>query len=202
MGEVKERGLIFNAEMVRAILDGRKTQMRRIMNDQPPNGWGGVSEVLALAGHCPTGAVGDRLWVRETFATLTPGSYEPENPREGYTQVIRYTASDRLANSHRDVRGFNWRPSTQMPRWASRITLEITGVRVERLQAISEDDAKAEGTYFSDGKPNEMGMATQVVVNAEEEFAHVWTSIYGADNWKANPWLWVIDFKVIEIKGR
>lgn len=205
MGEVKERGVIFNDEMVRAILSGRKDQFRKIINPQPnddikpyefPNknvqGW--ISSRKHKFGtstaHIPQmGHVGDRIWVRESWARYNVD-------QDSHDMAYRATTP---VDWPKDGR---WRPSSQMPRWASRITLEITGVRVERLQAISENDAKAEGTYFSDGKPNELGVPTQLVVNVEEEFAHVWTSIYGADSWQANPWVWVIDFKVIEIKGR
>lgn len=217
---MKERGIIFNAEMVRAILDGRKTQTRRVIDwrrateiaerDDGSNWpWSEDCENGGDYWHdCPFGAVGDRLWVRETFqGPLFDAKHidaylsDPEpfkNP-----EYCKYAANGGPRPEYFDADDnlrYGWRSSTSMPRWASRVTLEITGVRVERLQDISEDDAKAEGTYFSDGKPNEMGIATQLVVNAEEEFAHVWTSRYGADRWQANPWVWVIEFKRVEEK--
>ena len=214
---MRERPIIFNADMVRAVLDGRKTQTRRIVNGVPSShdfhGWIlsststkdegkacwaiGKSPLLnkPIRVRCPFGEVDDRLWVRETFATLEPGSYEPVTPHDGYAQIVRYAASDRLANSDRDVRGFNWRPSIHMPRWASRITLEITGVRVERLQDISHSDAKSEGCWYGRG-----GGEPDFAVNPSDHFPTLWASIYGEESWQANPWVWVIEFKRVEVE--
>ena len=238
---MKEKPILLNADMVRAVLDGRKTQTRRIMRVQPSTDFHpmnmaletdftarwytpgvvdkdgylqpGKNQVFGVAGEhegyiCPFGAVGDRLWVREAFATLEPGSYEPATPREGYAQVVRYAASDRLANSNRDVRGFNWRPSIHMPRWASRITLEITGIRVERLNSISEEDSASEGVgsavwFAAKGVPEEkwtsLGEHGAYRASHINSFASLWESIYGADSWQANPWVWVIEFKRVEV---
>ncbi|WP_313129470.1 hypothetical protein [Pseudescherichia vulneris] len=207
---MKERGMIFNAEMVRALLDGRKTQTRRIMKVQLSSGVRTSPFVKSgfEDGHgkeicCPFGAVGDRIWVREAFATLEPGSYEPVKPCDGYAQVVRYAASDRLANSDRDVRGFNWRPSIHMPRWASRLTLEITNVGVQRLQSISQNDAAREGLvrlpasgrYCINQGDQYFGSASH---DAREVFSWLWSSIYGDDSWNANPWVWVIEFRRVE----
>lgn len=237
---MKERGMIFNAEMVRAILDGRKTQTRRIMKVQPSEGFSPMNmaletdyeahwytpgivdkdgylqpakhDVFGVASDeegytCPFGAVGDRIWVRETFATLEPGSYEPVKPQQGYCQELRYAATDRLAKSGSDIRGYKWIPSLHMPRWASRITLEITGVRVDRLQNISDEDAEAEGIdmealfdaqdcYDCIADHNMTGRPT--VTGA---FKHLWESIYGEEGWQANPWVWVITFQRVEGGG-
>lgn len=225
---MRERPIIINADMVRAVLDGRKTQTRRIiapsirtadvqfeLHQQADGSWTPLHTfnegTFDKTGSerpikCPFGAVGDHLWVRETFATLEPGSYEPVTPHDGYAQIVRYAASDRLANSDRDVRGFNWRPSIHMPRWASRITLEITGVRVERLQDISEQDALAEGVRRRESTPvTDPAYCNYLAANLNDasewfdlpsdSFISLWQSIYGAESWQANPWVWVIEFK-------
>ncbi|OVX10810.1 hypothetical protein [Klebsiella pneumoniae] len=198
---MKERGMIFNGEMVRAILDGRKTQTRRPIKwkqtrfteigereDGSKWPWSEDAEHACDFWHpCPFGAVGDRIWVRETFAALEPGSYEQVKPQEGHCQDLRYAATDRLAKSDADIRGYKWVPSIHMPRWASRILLEITDVRVERLRSMSQDDARAEGVIAASG-PMESGLA----------FRELWDSIYGEESWKANPWVWVIEFKRVE----
>ncbi|POW57008.1 hypothetical protein C3408_11915 [Candidatus Pantoea alvi] len=228
---MRERGMIFNADMVRAVLNGSKTQTRRILTPHQLK----MIEAAAHAGECyplesghqhansqsyyrewcPFGLPGDRLWVRETFATLEPGSYEPVKPCDGYAQVVRYAASDRLANSDRDVRGFNWRPSIHLPRWASRITLEITGVRVERLNSINEHDAIAEGLaeISKDGRAYKYGIPDRDGYPGTDDFgwpwhewerypisaySKLWRSIYGEESWQANPWVWVIEFKRVE----
>ncbi|HBT3020253.1 TPA: hypothetical protein MBF03_001569 [Klebsiella pneumoniae] len=226
---MKERGMIFNGEMVRAILDGRKTQTRRIMKPQPkpsksrPGDFWFSSKKLESMVHvsdlapgnspiadyhlfiqehcCPFGAVGDRIWVRETFAALEPGSYEQVKPQEGHCQDLRYAATDRLAKSDADIRGYKWVPSIHMPRWASRIQLEITDVRVERLNAISEEDARAEGIIdggcLNCGEPEPCGCANPEP-DATDAFAYLWQSIYGQESWNDNPWVWVISFERIE----
>ena len=147
----------------------------------------GVSSVFP----CPFGEVGDHIWVRETFAALEPGSYEQAVPQQGYCQDLRYAATDRLANSPIDIRGYKWVPSIHMPRWASRITLEITGVRVERLASISNESARAEGypaERAADGGDSDPWLW----------FRDLWDGIYPEQSFKANPWVWVIEFKRIE----
>ncbi|HGH7464324.1 TPA: hypothetical protein ACG71I_000705 [Klebsiella pneumoniae] len=212
---MKERGMIFNGEMVRAILDGRKTQTRRPIQwkqtrfteiGEREGGskwpWSEDAEHACDFWHpCPFGAVRDRIWVRETFAALEPGSYEQAKPQEGHCQDLRYAATDRLAKSDADIRGYKWVPSIHMPRWASRILLEITDVRVERLNAISEEDARAEGIIdggcLNCGEPEPCGCANPEP-DATDAFAYLWQSIYGQESWNANPWVWVISFERIE----
>ncbi|MCY0612368.1 hypothetical protein [Klebsiella pneumoniae] len=211
-----ERGMIFNAEMVRAILDGRKTQTRRIMKVQPkpsksrPGDFWFSSKKLESMVHvsdlapgnspianyhlfiqehcCPFGAVGDRIWVRETWAryNIDQNSHD-----------IAYRATT-PADWPEEGR---WRPSIHMPRWASRILLEITDVRVERLNAISEEDARAEGVIdggcLNCGEPEPCGCANPEP-DATDAFAYLWQSIYGQESWNANPWVWVIEFKRVE----
>ncbi|HCM6797761.1 morphogenetic protein [Klebsiella pneumoniae] len=210
MTKITERGMIFNAEMVRALLSGRKTQTRRIIKPQPEATLSGslsgkwlsrplngllLPKIEDIAIHCPFGVVGDRIWVRETFQgplfdydlmdsyCKDPTPFEkPEfcvYKADGVPAPEFYDADDELHCC--------WRPSIHMPRWASRILLEITGVRVERLRSMSQDDARAEGVIVASG-PMEAGLA----------FRELWDSIYGEESWKANPWVWVIKFKRIE----
>ncbi|MBN6029218.1 hypothetical protein [Pantoea ananatis] len=237
---MKERPILLNAEMVRAVLDGRKTQTCRIMKVQPDSAefetrfiidstkrseigkwcWAEpgvfVNPRRSALFSCPFGAVGDRLWVRETFAALAWGSYEPEKPSwSGSCQEARYRATDRLADLSADIRGYGWRPSIHMPRWASRITLEITGVRVERLNSINEHDAIAEGLaeISKDGHTYKFGVPDRDGYPGTDDFgwpwhewerypisaySKLWKSIYGEESWQANPWVWVIEFKRVE----
>ncbi|MDU9399016.1 hypothetical protein [Pseudomonas sp. zfem003] len=208
---MRERPILLAGPRVRAILEGRMTVMRRVMKPQPTpsnmgghswpcpihqtmlhveqelqNGegiWGGLADSA-----CPHGAPGDRLWVRETFATLSAGQYEPVKPACGYGQEVRFAATDPLADCDVGVRGYPWRPSIHMPRWASRILLEITAVRVERLQDISDEQALAEGVDQTN---------TSIPGYARQRFQDLWESINGAGSWDANPWVWVVEFKRI-----
>lgn len=193
--------MIFNGEMVRAILDGRKTQTRRIIKPQPvmyePGQSIHVSDMINDALRCPFGAVGDRIWVRETWAEAGAGAPDLKLYRANYPQHVP-THYENVP----PVDEIRWTPSIHMPRWASRLTLEITGVRVDRLNGISETDAEAEGIdmealfdaqdcYDCIADHNMTGRPT-----ATGAFKYLWESIYGEENWQANPWVWVIEFKV------
>lgn len=230
---MKERGMIFNAEMVRAILDGRKTQTRRIMNVQPESNQFGLlhitsstkrsdigkyhwAESNATGNHvrsklfsCPVGAVGDRIWVRETwssdFANYYPNDrvwYAADNNRRLDIEVVDGVRG--IYSPESDVHvPFRWRPSIHMPRWASRILLEITNVGVQRLQDISSGDAvregicqlPASGRYCISPGDQYFGGASH---SAKEVYSWLWSSIYGEESWKANGWVWVISFKRVE----
>ncbi|EIW8567052.1 morphogenetic protein [Klebsiella pneumoniae] len=214
---MKERGMIFNGEMVRAILDGRKTQTRRIVKgtdgavkfckEWDINGeeifvvlgekdHTGMNPVLGAIS-CPFGAVGDRIWVRETFQ----GPLVHEELFEEYSaypekfetpEYCEYAADGGVRPEYCDLDDnlrHGWRPSIHMPRWASRILLEITNVRVERLKNISDRDAICEGCSTADMKSGDC---------VADVFARLWASIYGSDSWNANPWVWVIEFKRVE----
>ena len=211
MTKITERGMIFNAEMVRAILDGRKTQTRRPIKwkqtrfteigereDGSKWPWSEDAEHAFDFWHpCPFGSVGDRIWVRETFQgplfdyDLMDSYCNDSTPFEksefcvykadGVPAPEFYDADDELHCC--------WRPSIHMPRWASRILLEITGVRVERLKSISDRDALREGCSTADMKSGDC---------VADVFARLWASIYGSDSWNANPWVWVIEFKRVE----
>lgn len=193
---MKERPILFNAPMVRAILAGTKMQTRRVMRNQVCDGGivqmagPGYCEIVNKHGVsipgfvCPYGQPGDQLWVRETWAAPHSEDARPPRAIQCDRMQIHYEASE-------DRGGLLWSPSTHMPRWASRITLEITGVRVERLHEISEADAMAEGVnnslHLSGGR------------FARENFAHLWWTIYGDGAWEENPWVWVVEFK--QVKG-
>lgn len=208
---MKERGLIFNGEMVRAILDGRKTQTRRIMKPQPaddiargtfPNrdahGW--ISSLKHKFGSttahtCPYGQPGDRIWVRETWAEAGASAPDLKLYRANYPAHVP-THYENVPPAE-DVR---WTPSIHMPRWASRILLEITDVRVEQLKSISEEEARSEGVArLREGfwKHYQPGW-TQHQLSARGSFATLWDSIYGFGEWDRNPWVWVVEFKRIE----
>lgn len=228
---MKERPMIFNAEMVRALLSGRKTQTRRIIKPQPEATLSGslsgkwlsrplngllLPKIEDIAIHCPFGAVGDRIWVRESFyehGHYEGGGYDPEDSYFVSEKQVLYPADGVKRPSQRERDDF-WlsRPSIHMPRWASRILLEITGVRVERLNAISPEDAESEGlerTNFT-GFGDEPGLPSypepdvyfdplkkQWKEYPPEAFAGLWEYIYGEGSWQANPWVWVIAFRRI-----
>lgn len=195
--------MIFNAEMVRALLDGRKTQTRRPIKwkqtrfteigereDGSKWPWSEDAEHACDFWHpCPFGAVGDRIRVREAFrvhsrATDVATLVYKASERNSWTEQTRRVP---VAVCNKPATPEKWTPSLHMPRWASRILLEITGVRVERLRSMSQDDARAEGVIAASG-PMEAGLA----------FRELWDSIYGEESWKANPWVWVIEFKRVE----
>lgn len=234
--------MIFNAEMVRAILDGRKTQTRRIMKVQPSDGFHpthngydldlnahwytpGVvdkngylqpakKDVFGVADEnegytCPFGTVGDRIWVRETWAEAGASApdlklYRANYPAHVPTHYENVPAADEI----------RWTPSIHMPRWASRLTLEITGVRVERLDKISEEDAVAEGMQgvicrsckgdpdysTTQYDPDTLAAVDEIQCQScssnRSKFFSLWDSIYGEGNHCMGDWVWVIEFKV------
>ena len=238
---MKERGMIFNAEMVRAILDGWKTQTRREVKlnldiaclattydwaaSLAANHYQGLTEeqiqqkaeslrgvihpVILGNGQmvsiiCPHGKPGDRIWVRETFCPVDDTQY-------GGEKWVDYRATPKFEASHpagwdctpNDAEALKWRPSIHMPRWASRILLEITNVGVQRLQDISSGDAvregicqlPASGRYCISPGDQYFGGASH---SAKEVYSWLWSSIYGEESWKANGWVWVISFKRVE----
>lgn len=190
---MKERPILFSAPMVRALLDGTKTQTRRLVKTQPThfNPVGvprlarpvGPSDVIT----CPYGQPGDRLWVRETWAYGIHAMAANRDEVGPFVYAADGTTQGRLCD--------RWRPSIHMPRTASRITLEITGVRVERLQDISNDDAYSEGTGTWAAESAKDGNKWPSMPRA---FQGLWESINGAESWATNPWVWVIQFKRLE----
>lgn len=223
---MKERGIIFNTEMVRAIIDGRKTQTRCIAKFKPidkalnlnysglraGNYHAGVKDGRCVLRStdgatwndrtypltCPYGNVGNRLWVRETWQGPLVDSekaydlFKDPTPYQKVENCV-YKADGGYAPEYIDCDDNfrqGWRPSTQMPRWASRITLEITDVRVERLNDISNEDAKSEGCWYGRG-----GGVPDEAVTPSDYFPTLWESLYGKGSWDRNPWVWVIEFK-------
>lgn len=204
---MKERPILFSGAMVRALLAGDKTQTRRAMKPQPANdiaraefpnpdvlGW--VSSRRHAYGHStahipPYGQPGDRLWVRESFRLCAEA--DATKPRDTDAAYRVWHEADA---PHQPGFG-KLRPGMFMPRWASRIMLEVTGVRVQRLQDISADDAKAEGiSEFIGGWWCEHDDAEQIAgMTPQEGYRSLWERINGAGSWEANPWVWVVEFR-------
>ena len=218
--EIRERPILFNGAMVRAILDGRKTVTRRQINPQFPSS---VNEVLPYATYrgawmprdpespddaweeqvrvCPYGKPGDRLWVRETwqlhekFTDNCVVVYKA-NERNSWTEFHRRFPVDVARGvPEKPFQTHGFRPSIHMPRWACRLLLEVTDVRVERLQEITEDQAEAEGVRTCEHDLDPVGNG----YSATELFSILWSSLYGVGNYNDNPWVWVVEFKRVEV---
>lgn len=191
---MKERPILFSAPMVRALLAGTKTQTRRVVKPQPTGFVGGPGVTLCdsspaplvpmndFAGTCgqeiicPYGQPGDRLWVRETWHDASSALHS----------CALYRADGG------EIYGGKWAPSIHMPRWASRITLEITSARAERLQDISEADALAEGCNVH---PDHHGKPPTSIYSPVQAYRDLWERINGPGSWDANPWVWVVEFR-------
>lgn len=219
---MREHPILFSGEMVRAILDGRKTQTRRVIvgksanNDGKPIATCAYSAIgpsvldarefgLLTAGdqgyetvRCPYGSPGDVLWVRETWGFGCGMHGEPDilsGKRVCTINCINYRAdTDTLPPDDG-----KWRPSIHMPRWASRIMLEVVSVRVERVHDISEEDAVAEGASHTG-----CDVAADEIESARDHFCRLWDRINEArgSGWSVNPWVWVIEFKRINNVSR
>lgn len=248
---MSEKPILFSAPMVRAILEGKKTQTRRIVKPQPadhewieksedeafrwyflgePNCGSGSWDISerSYVFKCPYGTVGDSLWVREAFSPhgfcdlQALGNTKPSKIAEckfvvfmdggqKYRDGIYCKPLDKYADGAFELCKF--KPSIYLPRWASRINLLIKSIRVERLQDISEADAKAEGlasltkdgNLFKYGIPKRDGLPgadgwqwQDWCANPIDAYKKLWESINGADSWKANPWVWVVEFEVMK----
>lgn len=230
--DLKERPIIFGAPEVRAVLEGRKMQARRVVNPQPrpiPLGRGILDAATCLGDfawpessssctiscnpngpdgwairHSPYGQAGDRLWVQETWQGPVLDEVQQQQWYENGPEKFRkscycvYRATDTLHAIDEDGDELGWEPSIHMPRWASRIDLEVTGVRVERLNEISEADAIAEGVGGHFGVYESYDAETPSYAYAKSSFRSLWESINGAGSWSASPWVWVIEFKLVE----
>jgi hypothetical protein len=216
-----ERPILFSGPMVRAILDGRKTQTRRAFNDK--------AKWHFLEGHgdlsiCPYGVPGDRLWVRETWMDLRGTGIEPYTAAPTHYAYAADSPPGSYSDQCRKDFGLKWRPSIHMPRVASRLTLEVVNVRVERLQEISEEDAKAEGCearpsgtwwqgykefagdlihqqWKGDAPPEwmiehkRMKPTPHLDRSAKDAFETLWNAINSERApWASNPWVWVVEF--------
>lgn len=209
----KERPILFSGAMVRAILDGRKTQTRRVVKPQPPAETRDVityhhpdprthywafdgGSLLNWTAPCPYGEIGDRLYVRETWQHSNHpfGPYDPDC-------LIFYRADyldDPLGpDLERSPDGFRrqWRPSIHMPRSACRLVLEVTGVRIERLNDCSQADAIAEGAPPSHRSIDAVSRQFGYEDFSRSWYAQLWEQINGAGAWAANPWVWVVEFR-------
>lgn len=212
---MRERPILFSGPMVRAILDGRKTQTRRAVKLRNVNG--AIHSAQWRFSHlgwdfhhdraqgiytntitgCPYGVPGDRLWVRETWASVTERDDLPARPMYEADPVlgackVLYRASD---DDGLTEQGFRWRPSIHMPRWASRLTLTITDVRVERVQEISDSDVAAEGFPLS-GADRASLKCSPPPIAPRNQFVSLWHTLnakrgYG---WTVNPWVWALTF--------
>jgi hypothetical protein len=207
---VKERRILFSAPMVRALLDGTKTQTRRAC--KPMNEWvdQDCREVRMVDGipfhflknatapmeklRCPYGQPGDRMWVRETWADLaelSDGNFERQAIYRA-DDIERYGDEDEFVDvTAPDMR---WRPSIFMPRWASRILLEVVSARVERLPHIGTEEIQAEGIATAHEDIMEHGCRARVI-----DFSRLWEGINGVGSWDANPWVWVVEFKRLPV---
>ena len=217
-----EKPILFSTEMVKAILDGRKTQTRRVMKPQPepfPPGWFYNGEYYAddsqMQSHLfhdvygdkgsPYGSVyangdTDMLWVRETWqAQNTNGQWWHEVPKEE-RDLHNWAFLDKATPDSDLPVPPKWIPSIFMPRWASRITLQVTAIRVERVQDISKRDAMREGIVWSEAFPEGYHVPGIKLcsMSAELMFMKLWDSINvkRGYSWNSNPWVWVIEFKV------
>jgi hypothetical protein len=219
---VKERPILFSGPMVKAILEGRKSQTRRIV--KPMRGWeekypickpdmmhygwqiwwhGDITDRVGVSQDCPYGKPGDRLWVRETLRRPDgdPWLYDADKQP---VMVSRENETAMLTWAHH--KNQDHCVSIHMPRWASRITLEITDVRVERLQEVSGNDAKAEGVrgFNEDGcwvYEDYIGGRGTWCMSAKASFLTLWESINGHESLANNEWVWVVSFKRIEQGG-
>lgn len=221
---MKEHPILMQGPFVRAILDGHKTQSRRpIKKEATPDVGFEWAECLCREidpsdTPCVTcearfpglPSAGDKLWVRETFAIvhgcrdMDTGYIDdwmvprdlPKDDDHGFWTVL-YRADDRFDESKED-RGFSWRPMIHMPRWACRLVLPLVSVRVERVQSITETDARAEGLRRTENGWTD-GATGYDVTSARAAFQELWASIYGQEAWDSNPWVWVAEWKEIEV---
>lgn len=220
-----ERPILFSGPMVRALLAGRKTQTRRIIKPQParwvdgvyrpfmaePNNWQGYGRdsLIHWYGCCPYGVPGDSLWVREGHLIYdTHGQRRQDGQRWGPWGGLPTRFNEDRTKIAYFREGFDrcdpgrWRPSIHMPRWASRLTLDITDVRVQRLHDISEADAEAEGVREPSLPPIHMVSPEACgEIDRQKAPAHLlwqllWSGINGQDSWAANPWVWAVTFEV------
>ena len=222
---MKEHPILFSAPTIRALLSGEKTQTRRVVrwpkwatpeeHGDTLAAHGGLAQYEdgrpARTLTCPFGVPGDRLWVRETWRqTFDPYQTPVMEYAAGGTRLI--LSGGGITHGEHSVTSVlpRWRPSIHMPRWASRITLEVTRVRVEHVQAISEDDADAEGLFNKSGlhmwdcgyqvfhPDHTCGCGDR---SPQEEFARLWDSLNAKRpgcSWDANPWTWVVEFRRLQ----
>jgi hypothetical protein len=202
---MSDRPIIFSGPMVRALLDGIKTQTRRILKPQPPPGL--LPECYAIPGEAqPVGTRwvrGDRLWVREAFMgfVIADDTGLPVGDRKALYRATDAGLTWFDPETESTIDNPPWKPSIHMPRWASRLTLTVTDVRLQRLHDISEEDALAEGVESCMTSRGRMWKAygeppNSWVESARLSFARLWETIHGSDAWNENPWVVALTFTV------
>ncbi|MCY1047579.1 hypothetical protein OV208_40140 [Corallococcus sp. bb12-1] len=235
---VRERPILFSADMVRALLDGRKTVTRRLLKPQPaPNAphdggtvWefrpdNGLHVPCGTVGHltvaekmglrCPYGQPGERLWVKEAWRPCVAHSHGMDACDCGDVSITYRADGAERFFADRDVPNEWTMPRAAergnvtplfMPRWASRLTLEVGSVRVERLHDITEEDAQAEGVErhpescgWLNYEPSPPFESVSYHLTARESFASLWRSLNGPESWDANPWCWRVEFRRVEV---
>jgi hypothetical protein len=204
VADIKEKPILFSAPMVRA-----KTQTRRIVKPQPPEG----SDVPVVgsygvdwdyfgartpASRNPYGSPGDRLWVRETWGPRIEDGKPHEVQR--YVKYRAAFADDSPPDDGMDWHTYEsrWRSPIFMPRWASRLTLELTEVRAQRIQQTSHEDALAEGIMATKWATAPLDLREQRLTLAQLAYSHLWDEINGKGSWASNPWVWAITFRRVE----
>lgn len=202
--------ILFNAPMIRALLAGEKTETRRVLKPQPHLVSDGAATWIGTdgKGHVARYRPGDRLWVRETWQEFLASELPPDRPRslrgrfgipsecaKGNVSYVTYRADGEMP-PHPEMGEARWRPSIHMPRWASRLTLLVREVRIERLQDITEDGARAEGAREPSLRLLCPDLA-QAAWSERQVFSRLWNHQYGPDAWEANPWVTVTGFDVI-----
>lgn len=209
---MKEKPILFSTEMVQAILEGRKTQTRRVVKGMAlewlqPGMF--IPKYVASPKNymSPFGFAGDQLWVRETFGMVCPEMmdedqwgklcverphhFDPQSTDEDGVAAAIYHADGEFDFKDYADRSFKWKPSIYMPRWASRITLDIVNLRIERLHDISNEDAICEGVVGFSSPYSEEGPSPR------DKYRDLWEKINGIHSWDLNPWVWVIEFKKV-----
>lgn len=218
---MKERPILFSDQRVRALLSGQQSQTRRIMKSQlfgpgqdNHEGCYGIdvlnnhlqgNRVMGmenLSYHCPYGQPGDKLWVRETWRgpVIEPdemAEYQRSPAAFKSARYCQYRAdTSQFATAELDEQEqFGWQAGIHMPRWASRIDLVVTGIRVEKIQDISDDDVIAEGVQTDSHFLNNFFTMHSEAVSSKDAYRKQWALQYGGTSWEVNPWVWVIEFE-------
>ena len=219
---MKERPIQFSEQRVRALLIGQQTQTRRIMKTQAfgpgqdhhegvhafdvsANQLHGykMKSMTDISYQCPYGKPGDILWVRETWrGPIVPEALMADFERDPLLfktpEFCQYRADSAELGHHPEAEQFGWQTAIHMPRWASRINLEITAVRAEQIQDISEDDIMAEGVQTDTHFLNNFFTMNMNSESPKEAYRKAWQKQYGATSWEVNPWVWVIEFQRAE----
>lgn len=217
---MKERPILFSDQRVRALLSGQQSQTRRIMKSQlfgpgqdNHEGCYGIdvlnnhlqgNRVMGmenLSYHCPYGQPGDRLWVRETWRGPVieqdqMAEYQRSPAQFKTAEYCQYRSdTSQFSTAEDEADQFGWQAGIHMPRWASRINLLVTGIRVEKIQDISDDDVIAEGVQTDSHFLNNFFTMHSEAVSSKDAYRKQWALQYGGTSWEVNPWVWVIDFE-------